>query len=523
MKSASASTSPTPSIKSTSPCPFAEPGTRKRDWQIFSNWRGESVPVFIFRQLHKTPLEFLLPGTILSRQQPNVSTRSGLESNPSLNVKIISGQTRNITGSFCARAAAVAEKLSSFFRQAQLSAWLTRRLSKPPALLAIESLVAVSLAVYFFFLMLPQVIAPRSYDGNPMNAYLFTYLSAHPYSQTDMISDFDNWRARLAGPMITGWLHDASLKEVSISGQNEVDAIKYFGGYGFNVLMIDFGFYHAVWLFLLFVVLILHRKDALLIILGVFSGLMYNVTIPSGAWFFPWDMPTLFFFTWACLLYDRGQFFPLLLVVWLGSLFKETTLCCALLVLLGGNWSLKKRIAGFAALAIACLLTRRLLMTICGVKTMFFALNNAGNFHELAHKTWRVFSGNIHTLFSANLNHVLFVNAGALFVMMLIPWRNRRDVVFKLLAAVFIIGQFLCGSISEFRIWYELLPLGWMVISETLATHFSLGTASLIGPGLSSSDPVADNQASRVMKCSYWLIIFLVLVALALARLTMKY
>jgi hypothetical protein len=440
-------------------------------------------------------------------------------------LKSFQDKLADIAGSFYDLVAEATAKLSGFFRLAQLSAWLTRRLSKPPALLAIESLVAVSLAVYFFFLMLPEVTAPRTYDGNQMNAYLFTFLSRHPTTHEDMISGFDNWRARLAGPMITGWMFDASLKDVKMSGRNWVSTGKVvFGGYIFGKPQVVFGFYHAVWLFLLFVVLILHRKDALLIMLGVFSGLMYNVTIPSGAWFCPWDMPTLFFFTWACLLYDRGQFFPLLVVVWLGSLFKETALCCALLVLLGENWSFKKRITGFVALAIACLLTRRLLMAICGVKTMFFALNNAGNYHELAHKTWRVFSGNIHTLFSPDLNHVLFVNAGALFIMMLIPWRNRRDVVFKLLAVVFIIGQFLCGSISEFRIWYELLPLGWMVISETLATHFSLGPGSGVMPGLTPSDPLADNQASRVMKGSYWLMIilvslmmFLVWVALTLA------
>jgi hypothetical protein len=440
-------------------------------------------------------------------------------------LKSFQDKLADIAGNFYDQLTEVADKLSGFFRLAQLSAWLTRRLSKPPMLLGIESLVAVSLAVYFFFLMLPEVNVPRAYDGNQMNAYLFTFLSRHPYTQKDMISGFDNWRARLAGPLITGWMFDTTLKDVTISGQNGVSTSRVvFGGYAFTTPQIVFGFYHALWLFLLFVVLILHRKDALLIILGVFSGLMYNVTIPSGAWFCPWDMPTLFFFTWACLLYDRGQFFPLLVVVWLGSLFKETALCCALLVLLGEHWPLKKRIAGFAVLALACLVTRRLLMAICGVKTMFFALNNAGNFHDLAQKTWRVFSGNIHTLFSPDLNHVLFVNAGALFIMMLIPWRNRRDVVFKILAVVFIIGQFLCGSISEFRIWYELLPLGWMVISETLATHFSLGPGNRVKPGLTPCGPVADNQASRVMQGSYWLMIifvslmmFFVWVALTLA------
>jgi hypothetical protein len=161
---------------------------------------------------------------------------------------------------------------------------------------------------------------------------------------------------------------------------------------------------------------------------------------------------------------------------------------------------------------------------------MFFALNNAGNFHELIHKTWCVLYGNIHLLFSLDLNHVLFANAGALFIMMMIPWRNRRDVVFKILALAFIIGQFLCGIINEFRIWYELLPLGWMMISETLANHFSLGPGSRVVPGRSPSDSVADNQASRVMQGSYWLMIifvslmmFVVLAILTLALLIMKY
>ena len=446
-------------------------------------------------------------------------------------LKSFQDKLADIAGSFYDRVTYVAGKLSGFFRLARISTWLARRLSKPPALLGIESLVAVSLAVYFFFLMFPQVIAPRSYDSNRMNAYLFTYLSAHPFAQKDMISDFDNWRARLAGPLITGWLYDATLKDVNMSGQNGVSAgTIVFGGYSFTTPMIVFGFYHSLWLFLLFVVLILHRKDALLIMLGVFSGLMYNFTIPSGAWFYPWDMPTLFFFTWACLLYDQRQFFPLMVVVWLGSLFKETTLCCALLVLLGEYWTLKKRIAGFVALAIVCLLTRRLLMAICGVKTMFFALNNAENFHELVHKTWCTFDGNIHLLFSLDLNHVLFANAGALFIMMIIPWRSRRDVVFKILAVVFIIGQFLCGIINEFRIWYELLPLGWMVISETISNRYPMVSGSRGMPGLSPSGPVADHQAGRVLKGSYWLMIvfvtlmmFIVLVALALALLVMKY
>jgi hypothetical protein len=156
-----------------------------------------------------------------------------------------------------------------------------------------------------------------------------------------------------------------------------------------------------------------------------------------------------------------------------------------------------------------------------GVKTMFFALNNSGNSHELAHKTWSLLVHNLHLLFSLNLNHVLFTNAGALLIMMLIPWRNRRDVVFKILAVAFIIGQFLCGSIIEFRIWYEILPLGWMVISETISNRYRMVWDSQAAPDVLPPHPVANDRTARVLKGSYWLMISVGLVlALALFFIT---
>lgn len=434
---------------------------------------------------------------------------------------------------FYNRGSVWAGRLAGFSRLAVVSAWLARRLSKPVALLGIESLVAISLTVCFFFLMCPQAEAPRSYDGNELNYYLFTYLSDHPYAaHKNILSNFNNWQARLPGPMIAGWLNDRSMNlfEKLYDRDIAVSDKVYFGGYYFRVHEVVFGFYHAFWLFLLFGLLILYRRDALLIMLGVFGGLMYNFTIPAGRWFYPWDMPTMLFFTWACLLYDQRRLFPLLVVVWLGSLFKETTLCCALLVLLGQHWPGKKRIAGFAALAVACLLTRKLLMAGYGVRTVFFALNNAENFHEFVLKTWDVLLGNLRLLFSTNLYHVLFTNAGALFIMMLIPWRTRRDVVFKILAVIFILGQFLCGVIIECRIWYEILPLGWMVISEALSRRQLLILGGQAGPNLWESDGEADDRTRPVMRGSYLLmllssgmILIGILSVLGLALLVMKY
>jgi hypothetical protein len=395
---------------------------------------------------------------------------------------------------------------SSLFKSGSFFSWLRRHLPKPPALFGAELFVAVSLAVCYFFLMFPQSAAPRSIDGNEMNPYLFTYLSSHPYSQKDVAAGFTSWKPRLAGPMISSWEYDQVFKYHNNSSTPKTPDSGYFifGGYRININALIFSSYHAIWLFLLFLILILHRKDALFIMLGVFCGLMFNLMIPSGQWFYPWDMPTMLFFTWACLLYDKRQLFPLIVVVWLGSLFKETTLCCALLILLGEHWTLKKRIAGFATVVIASLLARKLLMAIYGVKTVVLALNDSGNIHELIFKTWSLLVGNIQQLFSLNLNHVLFTNAGALFLMMMIPWRSRRDVVFKILAMVFIIGQFLYGHITEFRIWYEILPLGWIVISEALSINFPMVLGSEAGGG-TFQPSLVSNQTTRIMKGSYWL------------------
>ncbi len=113
-----------------------------------------------------------------------------------------------------------------------------------------------------------------------------------------------------------------------------------------------------------------------MIIVGTFAGLMYNLTMPSGEWFFPWDMPSLFLFTWAILIYDKGKYLQLLMVVWLASLFKETGLVCGLLVLFG-PWSRRKRILGFGGLVIAFIAFRRLLLSAYEVHTVFLPFNNA--------------------------------------------------------------------------------------------------------------------------------------------------
>jgi hypothetical protein len=369
------------------------------------------------------------------------------------------------------------DKLSNGLKLPQLASLLNRRWSRRPAILGVELLVALSLTVTFYFLVRPTCKIHR--DGNQISAQTFCYLSKGvPAVGKDLVQL--NWKKRLAGPILSGWLLDEKFK-----GAPD------FTWDGFQTV---FGVYHATWLFLLFLVLIVYRKDALLIMFAVFGGLMYNLTdTAQPPFYYPWDLPTMFFFTLACLLYDSRRLWPLMVVVWLGGLFKETTLCCALLILLGEHWTLKKRVAGFAATVIATFAANKFLMTLYGVKAPILAMNDAPGVIDIIRNT-RLFY-NFDILFGLNARHVLFANAGSLLIIMLIPWRNRRDVVFKLLIVSFVIGEFFCGIINEVRIWYELLPLGWMMIADAL----------LKDRPMIQEDPVAHRRANRVWQGSYWL------------------
>lgn len=360
-------------------------------------------------------------------------------------------------------------------------------LRKRPVLLLLELFVAVSLSVNFFYLVRTQCL-PKKDTGNILPATAFCWLSPNfSLSSRDLPNA---WRTRLLAPAMSSRLAETKF-DYAIGFQS--DKCKTFldvcRSADFQNL---FGLYHAGWVMLTFLLLIVFRTDALLLLLGVFGGLMYNLIIPAGMYYYPWDMPTMFFFTLACLLFHRGWIWPLLPVVWVGGLNKETTLCCALFILLYGHWSWKRRVPVFVAVVLATLFTNHLLIAHYEVHTPLFTMNNARSTGDLLHKT--LLYQNLPVLFSLHLNHVAFTNAGALLLMMLIPWRNRRDLAFKAVILAFALGQFLYGYIDEFRVWYELLPLGWILVSDELARNRQASAAGL-----------AAGPASSMWVRSYWM------------------
>ena len=140
---------------------------------------------------------------------------------------------------------------------------------------------------------------------------------------------------------------------------------------------ICFGAYHATWFFLTLLLLLATLESSWLPMFGVTAGIFSNSFLSWPPLYLPWDMPAMFFFTLACLLFDRGWVGLLLPVVLLGGLFKETVLCCSLLILLGAHWDWKRRLAGFLAVNLATFGVNRLFMAHYGMDMQTLTMNNA--------------------------------------------------------------------------------------------------------------------------------------------------
>lgn len=413
-----------------------------------------------------------------------------------------------IAGSFYDWASGWASGLLQLRRLPQLSSWLSRRWSKPPALVGIESFVALSLVMCYFFLMLPMAEAPRYYDRDCHNRAFFTEYSHHPFVRSDFTKDYPDLKTRLPGLILTGQLTDMVFDYTDAKNSDSLACSVGIGIRRYALFACVFAAYHASWLLLLFGLLIRYRADALLIILGTFAGLMLNVATPSYQMFLPWDLPSLLFFTWAILTYDNSKsILPIMVVVWLGALFKETTLCCALLILLGEHWPRKKRFVGFAVTVLAFAVTKKLLLLAYNIPVQFFSADNFFSGLRLPYNFQVTFSDPV-------LNHIIFVNAGTLLIMMILPSRTYREILFKILAGVFATGILLFGIIIEVRVWYEILPLGWILVSEAIQRRYRTVPDA-------KTAPVLQNEPSqRVIKGSYWMLmsgLLLVLIGVLVA------
>ncbi|MGH7979502.1 MAG: hypothetical protein ACREE6_09000 [Limisphaerales bacterium] len=366
-------------------------------------------------------------------------------------------------------------------------------------ILIFEMFVALAMAVAFFFLVKPCFVS-----GNATNRYTFTSASTRLY-RLDQPLMWSLWNERLGGLLLTGGLTDYSL------GKGEANAEQ-----GSDRLSDAFAAYHAFWLLLLFVAVIVIFRDALLINLGVFAGLMYDFSPISGPNFYPWDLPVMFFATMTAALFERKRHWLMVAVICVGFLFKETILLGALFVLFVSEWKRSTRVAVFLGIIGLYLIGERLLMRGLELPAVMPKGLSVLSLHGAARALSAVnITDNLRALFAPRLNSVVFANAGTLLAVLALGWR-RRNVPYMTVISAYVATMFFLApppGISEVRDFMQVLPLSVILLSDWRTGLFQPLEAA--NPGQSSSARWATRGTASLLGPMIILVIFATVVIIA--------
>jgi hypothetical protein len=212
---------------------------------------------------------------------------------------------------------------------------------------------------------------------------------------------------------------------------------------------------------------LIDRRAAPLMLLGTFAALFFCGTA-KNTWY-PWDMPALFFSALALLLALRRQSLALSAAILIGIAFKETILVWSLLFLFYAGRSWRWRL-GYAGTTLVLGLLLRI-----GIERGFGLPVEHGDFlHKWGdpRRDYR-FVDNLTLLLSPSVEWVLFANVGLLLLVFLIPTRDALLRGAKLIIALFYVGLFFAGSISECRIFLEALPASLLLLHGLFAANDS--------------------------------------------------
>ena len=241
--------------------------------------------------------------------------------------------------------------------------------------------------------------------------------------------------------------------------------------------LMDFGnifaLYNLFWLGCLFLVIIVMVEEPILPMLGIAAGMFYNMNPTSEGYLFPWDTPSMLFFTLAFLFYQRKMFVATLATIFFGSFIREPIFVCALLPALAAPW--RRRFLISSAVVLAALGVNHL---ITPSHAMPHVWHNLLNIRE-------AMKSNAKILFSwaapgspvperVNLFHLFFANAGGLAVA---AWAAAKlkdwPTIWVLIS--FAAFEFTIIAGYETRTWLDLLPIAWILFSQLLNRNQATG------------------------------------------------
>lgn len=305
----------------------------------------------------------------------------------------------------------------------------------------VTAFIALSLcAAWFVF----THAAAHGNDHNSLSLYIFV-ADSHIHGHYDQLADV--WKPRIGGNWIAGRLCDAFAED---------------GNLTMPVYENLFAFYNAAWLLLTFAALIYLADNPLFIIPLVYAGMIYILTPPDNVIITPWDLPSMFFWTLAYLLWQRKSYFPMLAVIVIGTAFKETVAVTAFLFFFT-TLSWRTRWTFFGATFVACLLLKMWITYSVFGHVRIFTADTQGQvgFH--------VFKD----LITPQVNHVIWINAGTFVLALLfLPMKTVNDRGTKFILVAFLAGlTWACILVStpyEFRQFLDVLPISVLYLDRTV-------------------------------------------------------
>lgn len=223
-------------------------------------------------------------------------------------------------------------------------------------------------------------------------------------------------------------------------------------------LELTVGLWAAGWFVLISLLFVFFlKRRSLFYILGIFAGVSFGYMdierTSIDLRLYPWDLPSLFVYALFLLLFIQKRYFLLLFLIPLGVGFKETSmLLCSAFLFADLDW--KKRLQ-FLVISGALSLGMKTALDLVTHSPIFFTMQTEieGESHFM------------RNVFSLKSIIPLFINSGTLLALFILPKAENKTIyAIKLIAVLFFTGNFLFGIITEYRIWFELLPLSLYVI-----------------------------------------------------------
>lgn len=221
-----------------------------------------------------------------------------------------------------------------------------------------------------------------------------------------------------------------------------------------NIIQLTIGVWTAGWFVLIGVIFIfMFQKRSSFYIFGIFAGVAfgYLVFYKTLIRVYSWDLPALFVFSLFLVLFLQKKYWWIFMLIPVSIGFKETAfILCFAFIFSDQPWQTRILMAvGSFLLALS-------------VKAGIDAYVHAPFFFTMETETIYETSRELNLIRNINLllEDVipLFVNSGLMMAILLVPTLNANIRALKLISIPFVMGIMVFGVVTEYRIWFEMIP-----------------------------------------------------------------